>query len=112
MAPADAGRVEHDEHDRLDRDPAEDVADGDADLAGYAALTVIAISGRFVATASRTPPRAEPKCSRLESTSVVSESWTPATQIAAAHARKINSCTREGREDTLAASRGIGPDAC
>lgn len=55
-----------------------------------AAATVMAISGRFVAMASSTtPPIAEPRCKRSSSTSVVSDSRTPANQMTPAHAAKI-----------------------
>ena len=55
-----------------------------------AAVKVIAISGRFIAIASRiSPPSAWPRPSRDESTSVVSESLIPASQIAIAAAAKI-----------------------
>ena len=51
---------------------------------------VIAISGRFVATASRTaPPSASPSLSRVSSTSVEPESWIPANHTATAAIRKI-----------------------
>src|SRR6059058_2189740 len=65
------------------------------------ALGTIAISGRFVASARRIrPPSAEPRCSRAESTSVWSESWTPAAQIAPAQARKTRSRTGVLSDDT------------
>ena len=55
-----------------------------------AADAVIAISGRFVATASRiAPPRASPSPSRMSSASVELESRIPASQTVAAAARKI-----------------------
>jgi hypothetical protein len=66
-----------------------------------AALTVMAISGRFVATASTmSPPSALPMCSRSSSTSVVFESWMPATQVTAAAATKITIRSQRGREST------------
>src|SRR4051812_9075575 len=69
------------------------------------ALATIAISGRFVASASRIrPPSADPRCSRVASTSVWSESWMPATQIAAAAAAKIASRTSRGSPDTAGGS--------
>jgi hypothetical protein len=69
-------------------------------LPEIAALTVIAISGRLVATESRTtPPSAAPRWSRSASTSVYLDSEMPAPQITAAEARKIASRTREGRDD-------------
>src|SRR5213078_2753544 len=62
-----------------------------------AAVNVIAISGRFVAIASRiSPPSAWPSPSRSESTSVVSESLIPASQIATAAAR--NSRINQGSD--------------
>src|SRR4051794_10687361 len=73
------------------------------------ALTTIAISGRFVAIASRiSPPSADPRCSRSDSKSVWSESWTPATQIAAAADRKISTSTATGRLDTNSPDLGAG----
>ena len=49
-----------------------------------------AISGRFVATASRTaPPSASPSPSRVSTTSVDPESWIPASHTAMAATRKI-----------------------
>jgi hypothetical protein len=75
-------------------------------LPDTAALTVIAISGRFVAIASMiNPPSAAPKCSCSDSTSVWSDSWIPATQMAAAAATKINSSTGNARPDTCSSYR-------
>jgi hypothetical protein len=52
-----------------------------------AALTVMAISGRLVATArTMSPPSALPRWSRESRTSVVFDSWMPATQMTAAPA--------------------------
>jgi hypothetical protein len=63
-------------------------------LPDRAALATIAVSGRFVPSASRmSPPRADPRPSRVDSTSVWFESWTPATQIAAAAAAKMSNST-------------------
>src|SRR5256885_3721176 len=54
-----------------------------------AAVKVSAISGRLVGMARGiSPPSAWPRPSRDESTSVVSERWIPATQIAPAATRK------------------------
>src|SRR4051794_3241569 len=51
----------------------------------------MAISGRFVATASSSsPPSASPRPRRVASTSVVSESWTPASQTKVAAATKMS----------------------
>src|SRR4051794_16937237 len=67
-----------------------------------AALATIAISGRLVATARRTsPPSAEPRCSRVASTSVWFDSWMPATQIATAAATNTTRTTARGRCDTV-----------
>src|SRR3954454_12702005 len=63
-----------------------------------AAPAVIAISGRLVAIASRmTPPSASPSPKRTEITSVVLESWIPATQITAADAAKMATRATIGR---------------
>src|SRR5580765_4298163 len=59
-------------------------------LCDSAAETTIAISGRFVAIASRiAPPSASPRPSRVSSTSVEPERWMPATQTAPAATAKI-----------------------
>src|SRR5947209_7536150 len=74
-----------------------------------AALTVIAISGRLVAIASRTsPPSADPRCSRVASTSVWSDSCTPATQMRAAAPAKIATRAMRGRPDTRLLDVTIG----
>src|SRR3954468_21042746 len=68
----------------------------------HAALAVIAISGRLVAMASRmTPPSASPRPKRAASTSVVSASLTPATQMVAAEARKIATRIGTGRVSNI-----------
>ena len=65
-----------------------------------AALTVIAISGRFVAIDRITsPPIASPKPSRWSSTSVVFERWMPAIQTAPAATR--NTSTRSASDMLL-----------
>ena len=68
-----------------------------------AALAVMAISGRLVATASRTtPPSAVPRCRRVERTSVWLDSEIPAIHTAAAAARKINAFAHRGSDSTTA----------
>ena len=67
-------------------------------LPDSAALAMMAISGRLVATASRiSPPSAEPRCSRVDSTSVWSDSWMPATQIAPAAPMKTITNSHDGQ---------------
>ena len=70
-------------------------------LPAAAALTVMAISGRFVATARMiSPPKALPMCQRASSTSVVFESWMPATHTTAAAATKTITTSQNGSEFT------------
>ncbi len=70
-------------------------------LPDIAADTVMAISGRLVATASTmSPPRALPRCSRASRTSVAFESWMPATHTTAAAATKMTTRRAKGNEST------------
>lgn len=65
--------------------------------------STIAVSGKFVTTASATrPPIASPQPSRNERMSVVWETLTPASQTAAAEAMKITSRARMPRDDMAA----------
>ena len=67
-----------------------------------AAVTVMAISGRFVATASTIrPPRALPRCSRSSRTSVVFDSWIPAIQMTAPATTKMTTSSQSGRPLTV-----------
>ena len=75
-----------------------------------AALTVMAISGRLVATASTTmPPIALPRCSFASMTSVVFDSWMPAIQITAAPATKISASMPRGSESIWSSKRPRHP---
>src|SRR5690349_1511802 len=66
-------------------------------LPASAALTVIASSGRFVATASRiTPPSAVPRCHRVASTSVWLDNEIPAIQTVTAATRKMRMLSQRG----------------
>ena len=58
---------------------------GDLRIAGLVPMSGVDWPGRFVATARMiSPPKALPMCHSASSTSVVLESWMPATQKAAA----------------------------
>src|SRR5512144_2534557 len=76
-----------------------------------AAVTVIAISGRFVAIASRiSPPSASPSPRRDESTSLVSESSIPATQTAPAPPRKMSTSQGSARPPNTVRGSTLRPD--
>jgi hypothetical protein len=84
---AEPDAVEHDEHDGLQRDAAQDVPDRDAEVVRQCSARRVAISGRLVASDRITCP---PMPSRWSSASVVFEKWMPAIQTAPAAPRNMS----------------------